>query len=158
MSAATARELRKVSTRRVANVKSTPLAGWLRVTAAAMSFPGGVERSPTQDALATGNALTWNQSTSQFHIPGVPIPKFVSLCGILVYELRNRKDTSKSMILVVRFQHSHPAASSTFAKVGIKTTTGKYTFLVEFGFDLRFADTRPGGSECQIHSTRSPGL
>jgi hypothetical protein len=31
---------------------------------------------------------------------GVLIPKFVSLHGILVYELRNQKDTSKSMILV----------------------------------------------------------
>jgi hypothetical protein len=30
----------------------------------------------------------------------VPISKFVSLHGILVYELRNRKDTGKSMILV----------------------------------------------------------
>ena len=28
------------------------------------------------------------------------IPKFVSLHGLLVYELRNREDTSKSMILV----------------------------------------------------------
>src|SRR6476661_4145907 len=32
--------------------------------------------------------------------PSVLIPKFVSLHGILVYELRNRKDTGKSMILV----------------------------------------------------------
>jgi hypothetical protein len=30
----------------------------------------------------------------------VLIPKFVSLHGILVYELRNQKDTGKSMILV----------------------------------------------------------
>ena len=30
----------------------------------------------------------------------VPIPKFVSLGGMFVYELRNRKDTSESMILV----------------------------------------------------------
>src|SRR5207237_2748910 len=30
----------------------------------------------------------------------VPIPKFASLCGILSCELRNQRDTSKSMILV----------------------------------------------------------
>jgi hypothetical protein len=41
------------------------LAGWLRVTAAANSFPGGVERSLTQKPWRPGNAFTWNQSTSQ---------------------------------------------------------------------------------------------
>jgi hypothetical protein len=30
----------------------------------------------------------------------VPIPKFASLCGTLVCELRNPRDTSKSMTLV----------------------------------------------------------
>src|SRR6266849_1774366 len=38
------------------------------------------------------------------HKPGmnasVPIPKFASLCGTLACELRNPRDTSKSMILV----------------------------------------------------------
>src|SRR5215467_7700692 len=32
--------------------------------------------------------------------PSAPIPKFVSYCGKLVYELRNQRSTSKSMILV----------------------------------------------------------
>jgi hypothetical protein len=42
------------------------LAGWLRVTAAAISFPGGVERSLTQKPWRPGNAFTWNhQFTSQ---------------------------------------------------------------------------------------------
>jgi hypothetical protein len=35
------------------------------------------------------------------------IPKFVSLRGILVYELRNRKDTSKSLFQVWRFRNPH---------------------------------------------------
>jgi hypothetical protein len=30
----------------------------------------------------------------------VPIPKFASLCGTFVCELRNQRDTSNSMILV----------------------------------------------------------
>jgi hypothetical protein len=32
--------------------------------------------------------------------PSVPIPKFASLCGALVCELRNQRDTSNFMILV----------------------------------------------------------
>src|SRR6266513_3010955 len=56
-------------------------------------------------------------------------------------------------MLVVRFQHSHPIASSTFANVGIEGPLANDTFLVEFGFDIRFADSRPWGSEWQIHST-----
>src|SRR5205823_5880312 len=43
---------------------------------------------------ATASPIRSSMATS------VPTPKFVSLRGILVYELRNRKDTSKSMILV----------------------------------------------------------
>jgi hypothetical protein len=41
------------------------LVGWLRVTAAAISFPGGVERSLTQKPWRPGNAFTWNRSTSR---------------------------------------------------------------------------------------------
>src|SRR4029077_1512344 len=44
--------------------------------------------------------------------------------------------------LVVRFQHLHPIASSTFANVGIKGPLANDTFLVEFGFGIRFADSR----------------
>src|SRR5579872_893373 len=55
--------------------------------------------------------------------------------------------------LVVRSQHSHPIASSTFANVGIKGPPANNTFLVEFGFDIRFGDSRLAGSECQIYST-----
>jgi len=47
------------------------------------------------------------QDRRQILVSSVPIPKFVSLRGILVYELRNRKDTSKPMILVwLLFQKS----------------------------------------------------
>ena len=42
------------------------VAGWLRVTAAAISFPGGVERSRTQKPWRPGrNAFTWKS----IHIP-----------------------------------------------------------------------------------------
>jgi hypothetical protein len=41
------------------------LMGWLRVTAAAISFPDGVERSLTQKPWRPGNAFTWNRSTSR---------------------------------------------------------------------------------------------
>src|SRR6185295_20062804 len=37
--------------------------------------------------------------TNQFH-PSVPIPKFASLRGTLVCELRNQRDTSNLLILV----------------------------------------------------------
>jgi hypothetical protein len=30
--------------------------------------------------------------------------------------------------------------------------TSKSMILVEFGFDIHFANLRPGGGECQIHS------
>ena len=60
------------------------LAGWLRVTAAATSFPGGVERSPTRKASharCLGDRRTPSpgtsphpKSTSQVHIP-IPHPR-----------------------------------------------------------------------------------
>jgi hypothetical protein len=47
------------------HVASPNLAGWLRVTAAAISFPGGVERSHTQKRWRLGNAF----SRKSLHIP-----------------------------------------------------------------------------------------
>jgi hypothetical protein len=41
----------------------------------------------------------WNHEFAGAH----GFPKFVSLCGILIYELRNRKDTRKSIVLVWLF-------------------------------------------------------
>jgi hypothetical protein len=49
------------------------------------------------EAVAVHDDAEWNDTR---HGASVPIPKFVSFRGTLVYELRNRKDTSKSMILV----------------------------------------------------------
>ena len=40
------------------------LVGWLRVTAAANSFPGGVERTHTQKPWRPRNAFAWISSTS----------------------------------------------------------------------------------------------
>jgi hypothetical protein len=48
------------------------VAGWLRVTATAASYSGGVERSLTQKPWRAGNAFTWNPSTSQTHFCPCP--------------------------------------------------------------------------------------
>ena len=45
------------------------LAGWLRVTAAAISFPGGVEQLSHAEALATGKTL---------HLESIHIPIWLS--------------------------------------------------------------------------------
>ena len=52
------------------HVASPNLAGWPRVTAAAISFPGGVERSHTQKRWRPGNAF----SRKSLYIPSsVPV-------------------------------------------------------------------------------------
>ena len=58
-------------------------------------------RSSYHCAAYSCNELRNRRDTSKSIYARVPISKFVSLHGILVYELRNRKDdTGKSMILV----------------------------------------------------------
>jgi hypothetical protein len=63
------------------------LAGWLRVTAAAISFPGGVEQLSHAEALATGERL---------HLESVHIPRplyFRDLVATLLFlVLRQIKD------------------------------------------------------------------
>jgi hypothetical protein len=56
------------------HVASPNLAGWLRVTAAAISFPGGVERSHTQKRWRPGNAF----SRKSLHIPSTRFAAFKS--------------------------------------------------------------------------------
>jgi hypothetical protein len=75
----------------------------------------GILKTPSRKAVEPGRLVLWlclarfaritfHSATKRFNgalsLASVPIPKFVSLCGDLVYELRNRKDTSKPMILV----------------------------------------------------------
>jgi hypothetical protein len=47
------------------------------------------------------------------------------------------------LILVARFQHSHPFAAGSFANVRIKRTTSKIMVLVEL-LDLTFASRTRG--------------
>jgi hypothetical protein len=61
------------------------------------------------------------------------------------------------VLLVVRFQHSHPFAAGTFANVGIK---GPLEIIDSSGaLDLTFASRDRGyqGSERQIRSTSALG-
>jgi hypothetical protein len=44
--------------------------------------------------------MPWGLYPASKITASVPIPKFGPLCSTLYYELRNRKDTGKSMILV----------------------------------------------------------
>ena len=58
-----------------------------------------IEGQTVRLSAIAATAVTFEEEKSGGQ-PSVLIPKFVSLHGTLVYELRNRKDTSKSMILV----------------------------------------------------------
>ena len=60
--------------------------------------------------------------------PSVLSPKFVSLHGILVYELRNRKDTSKSTILVWLLNRHTSAANLNFLSVSRQVRDRNLTF------------------------------
>jgi hypothetical protein len=67
--------------------------------------------------------------------------------------MKSSEDASACILLVVRFQHSHPIAASTFANVGIK---GPLEIIDSSGaLDLTFALRVCGqqGSERQIRST-----
>src|ERR1700731_5275715 len=59
--------------------------------------------------------------------------------------------------LVVRFQHSHPVAASTFANVGIKGPLAQYdsSGALDLTFALRVCGKH--GSERQIRSTSNHG-
>ena len=59
-----------------------------------------IEGQTVRLSAIAATAVTFEEEKSGGGQPSVLIPKFVSLHGTLVYELRNRKDTNKSMILV----------------------------------------------------------
>jgi hypothetical protein len=48
------------------------------------------------------------------------------------------------LILVVRFQHSHPISAGSLANVGIQKPLANIGFPAEFGFDIRFLEFAVG--------------
>jgi hypothetical protein len=99
------------------------LVGWLRVTAAAISSPGGVERSRTQKPRRPGNAFTWNRSTSQISFLACPFCNFPSDLHTSSVVPRSRSDffglwwahkgsnlgplPCEALRFAQRFRHSH---------------------------------------------------
>ena len=68
--------------------------------------------------------------------PSGPIPKFVSCCRTLVYELRNLRTTSNSMILVPLLNPKFAIAfcRTMCANFGFGALVVRFTMCANFGF------------------------
>jgi hypothetical protein len=75
-------------------------AGWVAGAAAAERVPGAGPAAVSAAYDSLRGAVPGARTGAKARAASVPIPKFASLCGTLVCELRNQRDTSKSMILV----------------------------------------------------------